>query len=121
MGVVIPRMRSAWGLFRWGALLIAGAGVFGACGRAPLGENPIESAECGDGICAPRENSTNCPADCYCGDNVCSDNEGGQTCSVDCRASCGDGDCDDSETAASCPRDCSTTASCGDGPDGAAI
>ena len=49
MGEVMRRTRSAqatsrwtWGVVRWGAALLISGLAAGACGRAPLGENPIE-------------------------------------------------------------------------------
>ena len=48
----------------------------------------VPSAECGDGICSPTENSATCSLDCplttVCGDGICSADETPATCPADC-------------------------------------
>src|SRR4051812_45356124 len=106
----VLRATGSWGHFRlacWLGLLAAGMGVGAACGRAPLGENQIAPATCGDLLCdSHSENPVVCPQDCFCGDSVCSETETRQPCPTDCASGCGDGDCTDGETAANCPADC---------------
>ncbi|MEY4548806.1 MAG: hypothetical protein RL685_5001, partial [Pseudomonadota bacterium] len=77
MGVVMLRTdsgrskpRLAWSVVRFGCLLLAAAGLVGACGRAPLGENQIQPAVCGNGLCDPEETTLGCSVDCFCGDAV---------------------------------------------------
>ena len=101
------RLGFRWGLVPLAIPLLVGS-IIGACGRAPLGENPIlVQTECGDGLCSPLEGLTTCPSDCFCGDEVCSIGEDSDECSEDCPRGCGDGVCSSSEDAARCRADCS--------------
>src|SRR5687768_6162774 len=109
MGPTQAGGRSTLGLqgwIRWAWLPTLFALWVGACGRAPLGENPIQLAECGDALCSPSEDGDTCAEDCFCGDGVCTDGETNTTCSADCERECGDDICDEGETAATCRVDC---------------
>ena len=101
--------------WRWWAFPAALGIWVGACGRAPLGENPIQLAECGDAICAPTEDAETCEDDCFCGDGICSEGESIATCDEDCPRNCGNGACNEDETIANCPLDCARLPGCGDG------
>ena len=62
--------------------------------------------ECGDGLCSPGENPTNCARDCdVCGNGACRGNETPFTCWQDC-GYCGDGVCRPNEGPGTCPKDC---------------
>ena len=42
---------------------------------------------CGDGICSPYEDSSDCPVDCSnCGDNLCTGEETETSCPIDCES-----------------------------------
>jgi hypothetical protein len=79
--------------------------------------------QCGDGVCQPNEDCTNCPGDCgqcpdLCGDGVCQLMEDCNSCEADCGPCfwCGDGYCDPNEDCAGCPEDCGQCPIlCGDG------
>lgn len=65
---------------------------------------------CGDGVCSPGENASNCFADCHCGDGICDDGETIDTCPADCNSNGGstNQDCTGScvgETCSDCPQD----------------
>ncbi len=78
-------------------------------------EDGVCVAVCGDGICGPLENPSNCAADCHCGNGICEIalGETAVTCPADC--DCGDGICDSTENCSTCPSDCGPCAFCGDG------
>ena len=78
---------------------------------------PLHAATCGNGVCEPGEDPTQCNADCGehagCGDGVCQSGENAISCAADCdviaaMSWCGDGTCAASagENAATCPADC---------------
>lgn len=51
--------------------------------------DPVDTTECGDGVCNGDEDSASCPADCnddapVCGDGVCEDPETSDSCNADC-------------------------------------
>src|ERR1043165_6131164 len=84
--------------FRWALIALVAGSAAGGCGRAPLGENPIPLAECGDALCAPVEDADTCPSDCVCGDGICSLGESNSSCEADCPRNCGNGICNSDET-----------------------
>jgi hypothetical protein len=79
--------------------------------------------DCGDAVCQPEEDCTNCPTDCgdcpdMCGDGDCQLFEDCNSCPEDCGPCywCGDGYCDPEEDCSTCPEDCGRCPwLCGDG------
>jgi lysophospholipase L1-like esterase len=78
---------------------------------------------CGDGICGPKENVDNCPADCgsssFCGDSICDLDEDQCSCPGDCgtppstEVSCDNGIDDDCDGIIDClDPDCVDDPSC---------
>jgi len=65
-------------------------------------------AQCGNEICEPGEDLSNCPQDCspVCGDGQCTGTESILTCPRDCAVGCGNKICEENETCKSCAIDC---------------
>jgi len=76
-------------------------------------QNKAYAATCGNGVCEPGENCSNCSIDCgscpTCGNGVCEPGENCSNCSIDCGPcgpTCGNGVCESGENPSNCCIDC---------------